>query len=158
MPKIIAKVSRPDRVDTVPVELPDEAFIALAGHPNLVFDVAGASKEAGAGAILWNLHRGDNQRWKIQPATDLAADSTFRIVSAHSGLCLALRDNDRTGPVTQVPIEKGNNCQIWQLYAAEGGHNITNAQLLVGIGLEEAAAGKTLQGAHRNKPWVFTAV
>ncbi|MFI1172826.1 RICIN domain-containing protein [Streptomyces melanogenes] len=159
MPKLTAHRSRPNTVDMVPVEIPDEAVISLASHPSLVFDMAGASKEAGAGVILWNLHRQANQRWRIRPTTNSPGCETFHLVNVHSGLCLALYDDDRTAPITQTPVEDGNHQQWWMLDMVEGGFAIRHARLLTNIAPEEVTAGKPLRGVHgREKAaWAFTA-
>ncbi|MEU2869524.1 RICIN domain-containing protein [Streptomyces olivoreticuli] len=152
MPKLRAHVIRDEYVD---VEVPDEAFITLANHPNLTFDVSGASKDAGAAVILWNLHRGINQRWKIQAVSA----SRFRIVSAHSGLCLTL-GGDSTGPVTQVAAKDDDSDQRWWLQAVEGGYEIANARHISRIATETATAGKPLKGFHGDegsRVWTFTA-
>jgi hypothetical protein len=162
MPKLTAHVSRTDRVDRVAVDVPDEAFITLVANPGLTIDVSGASKAAGAPVILWNLHRGANQRWKIQIATDFGGNTGFRIVSAHSGLCLTLAEDDRTGPVTQTPIVDNDPFQVWMLNGAEGGYELRHTRLINRITAEEIAPGKALKG-NRGEPkenmnWVFTTV
>ncbi|MGA5132816.1 RICIN domain-containing protein [Streptomyces olivoreticuli] len=152
MPKLRVLVIGDEYIN---VDVPDEAFITLTKNPNLTFDVSGASKEAGAAAILWNLHRGANQRWKIQAVTG----SRFRIVSAHSGLCLTL-GGDGMGPVTQAPAKDDDYTQLWWLRSVDGGFEIANGEYISRIAAETATAGKPLKGFHANdgsRIWTFTA-
>ncbi|MBP2404087.1 Ricin-type beta-trefoil lectin domain protein [Streptomyces netropsis] len=155
MPKLRAHVEGDEYIE---VEVPDEAVITLAGHPDLTFDVAGASKEAGAPVILWKLHRGDNQRWRIHQPDRYG---WFHLVNVHSGLCLTLADGTDGAPVTQAAVVDNDRSQKWWLRQVKGGYHIANGTLRR-IAPEAAASGKPLKGLHGSAEddswtWVFTA-
>ncbi|GAA2250120.1 hypothetical protein GCM10010232_42460 [Streptomyces amakusaensis] len=94
-------------------DIPDgDVFIHLAGQPNLVWDLAGASQQAGGRALLWPRHGGANQRWRVTVFDDENQFYTwFRITNVHSGMALVHQEASNT--FVQQPLAQDGWSQIW---------------------------------------------
>ncbi|GLF97882.1 RICIN domain-containing protein [Streptomyces yaizuensis] len=96
-------------------DIPDgEVFIHLAGRPDLVWDMAGHSQQAGARALLWQRHGGANQRWRVTIFDDENQFYTwFRITNVHSGMALV---HQADGDVfVQQPLAQDGWSQVWAM-------------------------------------------
>ncbi|MFD7552072.1 RICIN domain-containing protein [Streptomyces sp. NPDC059816] len=100
--------------------IPDgEVFIHLAGRPDLVWDMAGASQQAGGKALLWQRHGGANQRWRVTTFFDQEDNpyTWFRITNVHSGMALVHREADNAfvqQPAGQ-PLSDEGWAQCWAM-------------------------------------------
>ncbi|MFE3074326.1 RICIN domain-containing protein [Streptomyces sp. NPDC059247] len=94
-------------------------FIHLAGRPDLVWDMAGASQLAGGKVLLWPRHGGANQRWRVTIFHD-EKDSPytwFRITNVHSGMAL-VHQADGNAFVQQPagqPLSDEGWGQVWAM-------------------------------------------
>ncbi|MEU0687331.1 RICIN domain-containing protein [Streptomyces uncialis] len=101
-------------------DIPDgDVFIHLAGRPDLVWDMAGASRQAGGKALLWPRHGGANQRWRVTNFYDEPNNhyTWFRITNVHSGMALVHQQDTNTfvqQPAGQPLSDEGWD-QVWAM-------------------------------------------
>ncbi|MGV9312842.1 RICIN domain-containing protein [Streptomyces sp. NPDC003691] len=110
-------------------DIPDgEVFIHLAGQPNLVWDMAGASQQAGGRMLLWPRHGGANQRWRVTVFNDENQFYTwFRITNVHSGMALVHQLEGDT--FVQQPLAADGWSQIWAMgYPGSAGSSYSPAR------------------------------
>jgi uncharacterized repeat protein (TIGR03803 family) len=104
------------RLETFPS---DQYFELVSRNSGKCLDVWGASTDAAASVIQWVCHGGENQQWRLEPASGGA----FRIIARHSGQALdvfgALLDD--VTPIIQWPVHGGDN-QVWTLEPASDGY------------------------------------
>lgn len=107
-------------------------------------DVAGGSKDRGAGLLQWDCHGGDNQSFRLISFN--AAQGTYQITAKHASLCVSISStNDGTALVQDTC--KGTPEQLWKTYVSNGYIRFTNLKTnkCMDIAGGSKAAGATVQ-------------
>lgn len=97
-------------------DIPDgEVFIHLAGHPDIVWDMTGNSRQAGGKTVLWRRHGAANQRWRLTVFNDETPYYTwFRIINVNSGMAL-VHQEEGDAFVQQPLSEEDGWSQVWAM-------------------------------------------
>ncbi|MCB2377802.1 RICIN domain-containing protein [Hymenobacter sp. BT635] len=97
--------------------IPDENawYGVVARGSGRSLDIAGASPEAGSGAVQWEFTHASSQQWRFVRVTP--GGEYFRLEAKHSSKCLTVEKPDENAPLAQRPWS-GSLYQQWKLVPA----------------------------------------
>lgn len=103
--------------ETGPIQ-PGVDYQLVAEHSGLALDIEEASTAAGAAAIQWGSHSGQNQRFRFVAT----GDGYYRVIAQHSGHALDVSESspDNGAAVIQWNDQNSSN-QHWQVIDHGGG-------------------------------------
>jgi hypothetical protein len=100
---------------------PGVYYQLVSVHSGKAIDIDGASTSAGAMAVQWAPHSGQNQQFRFEPS----GDGYFRIIARHSGMALDVYEwnADNGAEIRQWTDLNGTN-QQWTV-VDRGGNNVS---------------------------------